>query len=248
MALMVDNGWIGVDDLAAEDTGLLELSQKEGVDLQTKLKLACLDAREELEGFLRRNSVYGLKNAVATWASKRWVSFLAIGHAYRDAYFNQLNDRYGKKWELYSQQARTARDLYFMDGVGVVRTPLRAVMKLATELAPGSQSPRTYWVAATRVSAQGEEGSAGTPHLISATSSHELIVRLGEPLEPGLRWNVYAGAGPLEMQRQNSEPLGAADAWQAPPTGLVEGAPVPEGQEADEKIQARRVLRGWRQQ
>ena len=73
MALLADDGWIQVSELAEEDSGIQELAQREGVDLAAKLKLAVTRVRADVESFLRRNSNYRIGHAVVDWNSWRWA-------------------------------------------------------------------------------------------------------------------------------------------------------------------------------
>jgi hypothetical protein len=243
MALICDEGWLTLEQLTAEDSGILELARREGIDLQAKMATAVEDARREVEGFLRRNSAYGLQNAVADWQVCRWVVFRALGGAYRDAYFQQMNDRYAAKWRAFLEQCAAAREVLWLDGVGVVREPIRRAGKARVRITGGPHAARSYWFAASLVSRSGQEGAAGAAQLVTAPNGHGLQMSLEEPASGMGGWLLYAGDGPTELRLQTGLPMGVEAVWELPETGLVEGRAPGTGQAVEERIRVRRLLR-----
>lgn len=243
MALLADDGWIQVSELAEEDSGIQELAQREGVDLAAKLKLAVTRVRADVESFLRKNSEYGIRHAVVDWSSWRWALTEALSSAYRDAYFHQLNDRYEAKWKLYAQQSTEAKEQCVADGIGVVYAPLPRPAAPELELVAGDHAARTYWVALSWMAADGTESSVGEPRLLKATGSHEFVARTAQEAPAGAGWHLYAGAGPTELSRQTEMAIEASGTWTLPAIGLVDGPPPQTGQRADSRVRMRRVLR-----
>jgi hypothetical protein len=242
MALLEDEGWVRIEDLAEEDSGILELSQREGVDLAAKIRLAVSDVRAEADSFLRAHSVYSSANGVVDWQVRRWAIHQSLSSAYRDAYFQQLNDRYGSKWKLYVQQAKDAREQCLTQGIGVVLQPLPRPRAPEATLLTGLHGPRSYWFAITWTGANGQTSTLGEPRLVQTTGLHQVRVESGQSSPPGAKWHIYAGSGPGEMTRQTSEALPAEGAWLVPEEGLVEGDEAPQGQRADQTVRRRRLL------
>lgn len=243
MSLLADDGWIQVSELAEEDSGIQELAQREGVDLAVKLKLAITRVRVDVQSFLRKHSSYGIGQAVVDWNVWRWALTEALGSAYRDAYFHQLNDRYEAKWKLYGQLSTEAKEKSFADGIGVVNVPLPRPAAPEVELVDGNHAARSYWVATSWWLGEGRESAVGEARLLQATGDHEFVARAAEGAPEGAGWHVYAGSGPTELSRQTEAALGATESWTLPAAGLVEGPPPHEGQGADARVRLRRLLR-----
>jgi hypothetical protein len=243
MALLEDEGWIRVEDLAEEDSGILELSQREGIDLAAKIRLAMSDVRAEADGFLRAHSVYSSANGVVDWQVRRWTIYQSLSSAYRDAYFHQLNDRYGSKWKLYAQQAKDAREQSLAKGIGVVVHPLPRPKAPEATLLTGIHGPRSYWFAIAWTGVSGQTSALGEARLVQTTGMHQVRIEAGQSMPAGAKWHVYAGSGPGEMSRQTSETLAAEAAWLVPEEGLVEGEEAPQGQTAEQTVRLRRLLR-----
>ena len=95
MALLVDGELSSVEDLQTQDSAVLEVAHGEGIDLGRKLELAKREIEIEVEALLRRSGTGRLEEVVATLAMGRWHALLTLAMVYRDAYFSQLNDRFG---------------------------------------------------------------------------------------------------------------------------------------------------------
>jgi hypothetical protein len=243
MALLTDEGWIKIEDLSEEDSGLLETSQREGIDLATKLRLAVDDIRSELRSFLRSNSAFAPEQVAVEWELRRWVAYHSISSAYRDAYFHQLNDRYAAKWKLYSEQAKEAREECLSKGVGIIRHPLRRPAAPEVLLLSGSHAPRTYWFSIAWANEQGEYSVPGEARLVKTTGLHGLRIEQGEGAPNDAKWVVYGGPGAQEMTLQTEGALEPGAAWELPERGLVEGQLPYEGQAPGTRVRRRRLLR-----
>lgn len=243
MALVADTGWASIEELAREDCGILDLSDREGIDLEAKVSLAMEQTREQIDAFLRRNSTHRVGNAVATWSVRRWVTFAALSACYRDAYSTQVNDRYGAKWRAYDDAAKAAEQLSYELGIGVVQQPLRKPPAPQVEVVAGSHPEATYWLAVTLTGQNGEESAAGESCRVSGGSGHGLRVScpLPEPWVSG--WSLYAGSGPGELMLQVPTPLPVSVAWELPVEGIQAGRSPGEGQTAEVMIEPRRRLR-----
>src|SRR6202044_85277 len=66
----------------------------------------------------------GGSDVVVTRQLKRWHALYTLAIFYRDAYNDQLNDRYLGKWNEYLSLARGAKDTTTQYGIGLVTTPI----------------------------------------------------------------------------------------------------------------------------
>ena len=62
----------------------------------------------------------GVSDVVVSPQMKRWHALHTLAVVYRDAYNNQLNDRYQNKWEEYRELARGAKERTLEFGIGLV--------------------------------------------------------------------------------------------------------------------------------
>src|SRR5574340_877720 len=109
MALFTDGTMTSLEDLTAQDSGLLGVVGPEGIDTTKKLSLAQEELGVELAALLPRAGV-GLENVVVTSPLRLWHVFKTLELVYRDAYHSQLNDRYRGKWETYRDLAKWASE------------------------------------------------------------------------------------------------------------------------------------------
>lgn len=238
MALLVDGDINTLDDLREWDSGILETADGERIDLNAKLRRAQAEVEEEIERFLREQERGALGQVVIDRALRHWHALKTLEATYRDAYFNQLNDRYGEKWKHYLKLAEQQQARYFDSGVAIVLQPLRRPAGVEATLAEGSLAPATYRVLATAVDALGRESAPSPVTVATSPVPHSLAVRVPYLPDGAAGWNLYAGyaEGPLALQ--NEIPLRPDDTWMAGAGGLRSGRPPGEGQPADEVIRA----------
>lgn len=150
MTLFGDGNISSLEDLRAQESSILDVASSEGIDLGSKLTLAQHEISIELDEFLRRNlpdpNAASVDNVAATEPLRRWHCLRALALAFRDAYHNQLNDRYQGKYECYSKLALEARCQTFSRGIGIIRNPVHSTDPEATG---EGQSP-DYYVTANR--------------------------------------------------------------------------------------------------
>src|SRR5258708_25146659 len=125
MPLFNDGPINNEQDLQNYETAVLNVAGVEEIDLGTKLVLAQDEIGTDLLAFLlRRGTVnaqpgwigqssmlrrkIGTGDIVVTPPLKRSHALLTLARVYRDAYNNQLNDRYKGKWQAYEQDAEVA--------------------------------------------------------------------------------------------------------------------------------------------
>jgi hypothetical protein len=153
-----------------------------------------------------------------------------LAFVYRDAYNNQLNDRYQGKWTEYEQLAKTSLQNYFRIGVGMVAGPIpKACTPLLSAIA-GNGLASTYYVAVTWVNQAGQEGSPSDVVQITTLGGQDLVVTAVKPAVNASGWNVYAGEAPNELSLQSTTPVGIGSAW-VMTTELSAGAQPGDGQQ-----------------
>lgn len=236
MALLVDGDINGLDELKEWDSGVLEVAHCEGIDLVSKLRRAQAEVEEEIEKFLRDQERGTLVQVVVDRGLKHWHALKTLEAVYRDAYFNQLNDRYGEKWKHYYVLSDRQAKKYFDAGVAITNAPLRRPALVEAEIEDGLNPPATYRIQATVVDGQGHESAPSAVQVIAAALPHGLRVRLLYAPEGAVGWNVYVSAAETAAGLQNESPMGLEAEWTLAATGLRSGRPAGDGQEADEVI------------
>src|SRR3954454_18431735 len=138
MALFTDGPAAAIEDLAAQDSQLLNVANAEGIDLTVKLGLAHEAIGLELEELLQRGSSFRLCQVVVTPALRLWHTYRTLETVYRDAYFNQLNDRYAGKRDQFRELGMWARERLRQSGVGLTRQPIARAATPDAQPASGS--------------------------------------------------------------------------------------------------------------
>jgi hypothetical protein len=174
-----------------------------------------------------------VSDVVVTPQIKRWHALHSLGVIYRDAYNNQLNDRYRAKWEEYRELARGARVQAITFGIGLVSNPLRRADGPVCNVVPGLIAATTYYVRISWASATGQEGSPSAVTTYQTVDGSLLTVSTGNPPADAVGWNVYIGLTDLTVTLQNSAPLAVGQTFPLPATGLVAGRVPGDGQSPD---------------
>jgi hypothetical protein len=243
MALLVDGELSTIEDLQAQDSGVLEVAHGEGIDLGRKLELARKEIEIEVEALLRRADTGRLEEVVATAAMQRWHVLLTLAMVYRDAYFSQLNDRFGGRWKAYLQEAEEAGKRVLEGGVGLAGVPLRRPQGVETALGMGAAPARAYYLRVTWVNALGEESAPSAMAMVEARTPHSLSVKPAGAAAGATGWHVYAGFSPDDLKRQSAGPLDLGEEWMAPTGVLNDGVAPGRGQEPERYVTWRRLLR-----
>ena len=135
MALFTDGPISDAVDLQRYENDILNVATTEGIDLGAKIVLAQQDLANQVILFLLRRwplrqSPFGVRrgrevnDVVVTGPIRQWHVHKTLALVYRDAYNNQLNDRYQGKWKEYEQLAKASENTYFQIGVGLVADPV----------------------------------------------------------------------------------------------------------------------------
>lgn len=252
MALFTDGNISTLEHLSGEETGILDLANSEGIDLSVKLDMAQDELAMELGSWLARSQVttpYGgppnLQNIVVTPPLRMWHTFYTLALVYRDAYYNQLNDRYLAKWNEYKEQMRWASGMLFQAGAGMVWDPIPAAHPPALAAVSGTQPATTYFVAIAWLNARGEEGATGAAASLTTLAQHVVQATPQDIPANAKTWNVYAGLGTESLTLQNGAPIDRSQVWVEPNTGLVTGRAAGTGQDPNSyRVLPRMLQRG----
>jgi len=211
-------------DLQNFESGILGVASTEGIDLSGKSKLAQDEIANELMLFLLRRlpvrdyqwnlrRTRGTSDVVVTMPLKQWHVHKTLALVYRDAYNNQLNDRYLKKWNEYERLAKASAERCFQIGVGLVGDPLPKPDAPGLSTALGLAHGATYYVAITWTNTAGQESSLSDVATLTTTDSEQLVVTSSNSPANAKGWNVYAGAAPESLGLQNGAPVGLTESW-----------------------------------
>ncbi|MBN9658674.1 MAG: hypothetical protein J0H49_10890 [Acidobacteria bacterium] len=243
MALLVDGELTRLEDLKAQDSGVFDVASGEGLDLRAKLDLAAGEIQEEVDTFLDWEEQGRLEQVVASVSLKRWHILKTLEAVYRDAYFSQLNDRYGQKWRHYESLAEEQKHRYFSSGVQLVARPVRRPSLVSAQVVEGVAGAATYWLKATFLDSEGRESAPSAAVTVSSPVPHSLQVSVMAQEENATHWNLYAGTEEAGLGLQNAEPLPVGEVWMLPAAGLVDGRAPGNGQPTDFRVVRSGLLR-----
>jgi hypothetical protein len=214
MALFTDGPAATIEDLAAQDSQLLNVANAEGIDLTVKLALTQEAIGLELEELLRQGSGFRLGHVVVTPALRLWQTYRTLESIYRDAYHSQLNDRYAAKRDQFRELSRWAHERLLQAGVGIALAPVPRATGLDLQPATGELAAGVYYATMAWVGSGGEEGAASTPAVIEVSSGGFTVTPPAAP--DGMSgWNVFVGTAAETMTRQNGSPLAPGESWLA---------------------------------
>jgi hypothetical protein len=245
--LLTDGSPNTTEDLRVYESAILDVSNKEMINLDAKLCLATEEVSEIVLNILLSHSSVtfgtdvlrrslGVSDVVVTRQVKRWHALYTLAIFYRDAYSDQLNDRYLGKWTEYQLLARGAQDITTQYGIGLVTTPIPQAGTPMLNVVPGLLAATVYYVQITWVSGTGAEGNPSVATAFEAPLASLLTVTNGvNPPPPAVAtgFNVYIGLTNCTTTRQNSTPIAIGQTFTEATTGLIAGVPVGMGQSPD---------------
>jgi hypothetical protein len=255
MMLLTDGNPNTDEDLRVYESGILDVSHGEMINLVAKLGLATeeiseivlnilLDQTTTVSGGDVTRRLLGVSDVVVTRQLKRWHALYTLAIFYRDAYNDQLNDRYLAKWNEYLLLARGARDITTQYGIGLVTTPVPQASTPVLGSVPGLLPAAVYYVRITWVSAAGAEGNPSCATAFEAPIASLLTVTNGVNVPAvAAGFNVYAGLTDSSTTLQNSTPIAIGQTFTEASTGLVAGVLVGMGQSPDTYIAGGSTLR-----
>jgi hypothetical protein len=199
------------------------VASTEGIDLAAKMSLAQEEIGTQLLLFILRHPLRDMRAAVRRWIGlgdvivtdplKRWHVLATLAMIYRDAYNNQLNDRYLGKWNEYQQLAQNASTEYLQLGVGTVADPIvKAASPLLSPVA-GAGTGGSYFVGISWANAEGQEGSLSNVEAGAASAGMQIEVSAPNPPSNAAGWNVYAGTSANNLALQNGLPIPVGNTW-----------------------------------
>ncbi|HYM06112.1 MAG TPA: hypothetical protein VEU11_06090 [Terriglobales bacterium] len=247
MALFTDAPISTLDQLAAQDSAVLDVASTEGIDAAAKIVLAQDELGVELMAALARapfslaspsawwpGSIYqstlGLSNIAVTPPLRLWHTFRTLALIYRDAYGAQLNDRYLGKWNAYSDLSKWASEMLWQTGVGVVSDPVVIAEIPKVGVLNGTLSAATYFIQMAWLNARGEEGMASAVTSVSAPDQNSVQVQANSPPKNAAAWNIYAGTSIDSIMLQNPFPIDPGQTWALSAAGLTAGRSAGTGQ------------------
>ncbi len=255
MALFTDGTLSTTESLRIYETGILDLANAEGIDLDAKLGLATDEIGDEILGLLVNQSLHdpkrcyrrtvGLSDIVVTPALCRWHAVHTLAITYRDAYSSQLNDRYKAKWDEYTKIEKAARANAYAIGFGLASNPVPKAGVPLINTVPASLAAATYCVQVSLVNGLGQEGVPSDLLNFNAEAGSGIQVQMSGHSGIAAGWNVYAGFAGDPLLLQNNLPLTLDGVWVLGDAGLVAGRVPSNGQTADMYfMNNRNVLRG----
>ena len=255
MALFSDGPPSVIDDLVQQDSYLLTVASTEGIDVTTKLQLASNELGIELTAiFGREASIYApvlgqapldTDHLAVTPALKAWHSFKSLELVYRDAYFNQLNDRYRQKWTEFQNLASWTKSKFIDIGAGLVIDPLPMPAAPVTSCVPSALTGGTVYFSVCFVNAESEESTPSTVTQMVVPDGNVLVISAPAGPSNVTGWNLYAGTSPTGMYLQNAAFLDMAAPFTFSLPGVQSGAVPGTGQQPNvTRDLPRRIMRG----
>jgi hypothetical protein len=240
MALFNDGPISEAIQIQDYESSVLTIANLEGIDVGGKAVLAQDDIANQLMIFLLRclptqdvqstlRRTRGVSDVVVTAPLRQWHAHRTLELVYRDAYNNQLNDRYRGKWREYEQLAKTSAQNYYQVGVAMAADPIPKPSVPILSTNPGASSAGSYYVTATWVNQGGEESAPSQAAQITVGQGQGLIVTLAGPPANATGWNTYVGHSPDTVTLQNDEPVPRSTSW-VMTTALIQGRVPGDGQ------------------
>lgn len=221
--------------LQVYESAILDVAAVETIDLDAKLTLATEEVSEVVldilldhtravypESNLRRTR--GVSDVVVTAPMKRWHGLHTLALVYRDAFNNQLNDRYEVKWREYEELSGNARQHTMKLGIGLSLNPIPQAQVAVLSQVSGGGAGGTFYAQVSWVSATGQEGTPGEVTALGLAQGNNLMVEAVNPPAVATGFNVYTGTTADTTTLQNSSPIAVGQSFTMPDSGLLAGA------------------------
>jgi hypothetical protein len=242
--LLTDGNPNSNEDLRAFESAILNVAKTESIDLDVKRGLAAEEVSQEVLDFLLNGSTGvdpraetrrtdGVIDVVVTRQLKRWHALHTLEVFYRDAFHNQLNDRYREKFFEYRHLSRRAREQTFQFGVGLVLAPLAAPGLPEVAFIAGLRTDPIYFVRTTWANAAGQESTPSEATAISPPPGSALTVKALSPPTGAVGFHVYVGLTQESIARQTAAPVPPGQTYVLPDAGVMAGPPPGDGQAPD---------------
>lgn len=253
MALLTDGNPNDTLALQVYESSILDLASAEAIDLGAKLGLATEEISEDVidvlldhawtpdpQSYIRRR--IGVSDVVVTAQMKRWHALHTLEIVYRDAFNNQLNDRYRVKWAEYQNLAKNAREDTMRFGIGLALNPVPQAQQPVFSVVPGTNPAAIYYVQASWLSVTGQEGAPSEMTTYETPAGSVLMVGMTSSPSVATGFNVYIGLSSATVTLQNAAVIPPSENFRLA-GALATGTPVGSGQAADIYIIGGRTLR-----
>jgi hypothetical protein len=244
MALLTDGNPNDTLALQVYESAILNVAHVETIDLEIKLTLATAELAEDVldvlldharafdpESTIRR--IKGVSDVVVSPQMQRWHALHTLEIVYRDAFNDQLNDRYQAKFLEYRELSKDAFAHTVRFGIGLALTPIPQAPAPALSAVAGNGAAGTFYVEVSWVSASGQEGAPSDATAFATAAQQNLMVQRLNPPSVATGFNVYIGSTEGTLARQNASPIPVGQTFVVPDGGLITGVAPGTGQAAD---------------
>lgn len=252
--LLTDGRPNDTEALRVYESSILDLANTERIELDAKLDLATAEISEDIldvlldhtrsydpESTIRRS--LGVSDVVVTPQMKRWHALHTLEVVYRDAYNNQLNDRYKAQVAQYHELAKGARDHTMRFGIGLVLLPIPKAQKPSFSYVAGLIPATTYYVRVSWTGPGGREGMPSDETTYDAPAGSLPVVNAVNPPTIATGFNVYIGLAAACEKLQNTAPIATGASFTLASSGPVAGRAAGSGQPPDTYVIGGSTLR-----
>lgn len=240
--------------LVTYETEILDVAAAEGIDLDQKLKLSTEEISQDILDVLldhtwivdplpNQRRTIGVSDVVVSAQMTRWHALHTLATVYRDAFNNQLNDRYRAKWKEYTLLAQDGRAKTYSFGIGVVANPVPQAQPPLLSTVTGAGQGGTFYVQQTWVNASGAEGAPSVETALTIAPPDDLVVTPVNPPAVATAFNVYVGTSSGTETLQNPTPIPVGGNFTMPSSGVALGTAMGTGQVATYYITGGPLLR-----
>jgi hypothetical protein len=243
--LLTDGFPNDTESLRVYESGVLDVANMESIDLVVKLRLALDEVSEDILDILLSHSTEsvamlrrtkGVSDVVVSAQMKRWHAVHTLEVFYRDAFNNQLNDRYQVKALEYQELSRAARQHTVRFGIGLVNNPIPRADIPQVTFTFGSPSAASYYIQVSWVSATGQEGAASVLMAFDGAANQVPVIQAVNPPAGATGFNVYAGLAPTGLALQNSSSVAVGGSFTLTEAGPISGNAPGSGQVPDSYV------------
>lgn len=251
--LLTDGSPNDDEALRVYESAILDMAHTEMIEVSAKLGLALEEISEDVldvlldhtrasdpQSTIRRTR--GVSDVVVSAQLKRWHAVHALEIVYRDAFNNQLNDRYLAKFKEYQALAKNARDHTFRFGIGLSLNPIPQAQAPLLGSVAGLTVATTYYAQVSWVSSAGQEGAPSDATTFDTPAGSLLRVTAVNAPAVATGFNVYLGLSPDAMALQTATPVAVGQSFTLA-ASLMAGRAPGTGQAADIYIVGGPVMR-----